>query len=79
MHSLRGPLVKCATISRLLAASDGNSLGGAEGRRKLGKGLGEPIGVVGSTGFIEIAVRDGNAAASLGLLRGARVVLHPSG
>ena len=40
---------------------------------------GEAIGVVGSTGFIEIAVRDGNAAASLGLSRGARVVLHPGG
>jgi len=38
---------------------------------------GEAIAVVGSTGFIEIAVRDGNASASLGLSRGARVVLHP--
>ncbi|HEY6830599.1 MAG TPA: SAM hydroxide adenosyltransferase, partial [Gemmatimonadaceae bacterium] len=38
---------------------------------------GEASGVVGSTGFIEIAVRDGSAAASLGLSRGARVVLHP--
>ena len=38
---------------------------------------GEAIGVVGSTGFIEIAVRDGNAATSLGLSRGARVVLYP--
>jgi S-adenosylmethionine hydrolase len=37
------------------------------------------MGVVGSTGFIEIAVRDGNAATSLGLSRGARVVLHPGG
>ena len=40
---------------------------------------GEAIGVVGSTGFIEIAVRDGSAAASLGLSRGVRVVLHPAG
>jgi S-adenosylmethionine hydrolase len=40
---------------------------------------GEAIGVVGSTGFIEIAVRDGNAATSLGLSRGARVILHPRG
>jgi S-adenosylmethionine hydrolase len=38
---------------------------------------GEAIGVVGSTGFIEIAVRDGNAATSLGLSRGVRVLLHP--
>jgi S-adenosylmethionine hydrolase len=42
-------------------------------------GPGEAIGVVGSTGFIEIAVRDGSAATSLGLSRGARVVLHPAG
>jgi len=40
---------------------------------------GEVIGVVGSTGFIEIAVRDGNAAMLLGLARGARVVLQPAG
>ncbi len=40
---------------------------------------GETIGVVGSTGFIEIAVRDGNAATSLGLSRGSRVVLRPTG
>ena len=38
---------------------------------------GVAIGIVGSTGFIEIAVRDGNAATSLGLSRGARVVLYP--
>jgi len=40
---------------------------------------GEVMGVVGSTGFIEIAVRDGNAATLLGLARGARVVLQPAG
>jgi S-adenosylmethionine hydrolase len=31
---------------------------------------------VGSTGFIEIAIRDGDAARALQLSRGARVVLH---
>jgi len=38
--------------------------------------VGEPVAVVGSTGFIEIAVRDGDAARTLGLTRGARVVLR---
>jgi S-adenosylmethionine hydrolase len=38
--------------------------------------IGEPVAVVGSTGFIEIAIRDGDAARTLQLSRGARVVLH---
>jgi S-adenosylmethionine hydrolase len=33
---------------------------------------------VGSSGLIEIAVRDGNAAGKLGLTRGTRVVLRAS-
>ncbi len=37
--------------------------------------IGEPIAVVGSTGFIEIAVRDGNAARQLALKRGSHVAL----
>ena len=37
---------------------------------------GEPVAVTGSTGFIEIAVRDGNAARALGVGRGDRVVLR---
>lgn len=36
---------------------------------------GDPVAVVGSTGFIEIAVRNGSAAELLGLTRGQRVVL----
>jgi S-adenosyl-L-methionine hydrolase (adenosine-forming) len=41
-------------------------------------GEGEPIALVGSTGLIEIAVRDGSAAATMGLARGTVVVLrHP--
>ena len=38
-------------------------------------GIGEPVAVVGSTGFIEIAIRDGSAAATLALVRGSRVSL----
>jgi S-adenosyl-L-methionine hydrolase (adenosine-forming) len=38
---------------------------------------GEPIAVVGSTGLIEIAVRDGSGAAAMGLERGSVVVLRP--
>jgi S-adenosylmethionine hydrolase len=37
---------------------------------------GSPVAVVGSNGFIEIAVRDGNAATSLGLTRGTPVTLR---
>ncbi|HEY4303303.1 MAG TPA: SAM-dependent chlorinase/fluorinase [Gemmatimonadaceae bacterium] len=37
--------------------------------------IGEVIALVGSAGFVEIAVRDGNAARLLGLERGSRVVL----
>ena len=38
-------------------------------------GRGEPLAVVGSTGLIEIAVRDGDGAAALGLRRGSPVVV----
>jgi S-adenosylmethionine hydrolase len=37
---------------------------------------GAPVALVGSNGLIEIAVRDGSAAARLGVGRGARVVLR---
>ncbi|MDB4908711.1 MAG: hypothetical protein JWO05_3495 [Gemmatimonadetes bacterium] len=37
---------------------------------------GEPLAVVGSTGLIEIAVRDGSAAVLLGLARGAEIVFR---
>ena len=39
---------------------------------------GEAVALVGSSGLVEIAVRDGNAAATLGLERGAAVVLRQS-
>ena len=38
---------------------------------------GTALALASSNGLIEIAVRDGNAAQSLGLTRGARVVLRP--
>jgi S-adenosylmethionine hydrolase len=38
---------------------------------------GEPIAVVGSTGLIEIAVRNGSGAAAMGLERGSVVVVRP--
>jgi S-adenosylmethionine hydrolase len=39
---------------------------------------GELVAVVGSMGFIELAVRDGDAARTLGLSRGSRVTLRPT-
>ncbi|HEY9479619.1 MAG TPA: SAM-dependent chlorinase/fluorinase [Gemmatimonadaceae bacterium] len=39
--------------------------------------VGELTAVIGSLGFVEIALRDGSAAATLGLGRGAPVLLHP--
>lgn len=40
---------------------------------------GDAVAVAGSTGFLEIAVRDGHAARILGLARGTRVVLRTGG
>ncbi|MBI1808557.1 MAG: SAM-dependent chlorinase/fluorinase [Gemmatimonadetes bacterium] len=39
---------------------------------------GEPVALAGSSGLVEIAVRDGNAAARLALTRGMPVVHHPA-
>lgn len=39
---------------------------------------GTRVGVVGSTGLLEVAVRDGNASHDLHLSRGSMVVWHPS-
>ena len=39
---------------------------------------GEVIALVGSIGFVEVAVRDGNAARVLQVARGAPVLLHPA-
>ena len=38
---------------------------------------GAPVALVGSSGLVEIALRDGNAAAQLGLQRGSAVLLVP--
>ena len=37
-----------------------------------------PVALAGSSGLVEIAVRDGNAAATLGLRRGGVVLLRPA-
>ena len=37
---------------------------------------GEPVAIVGSSGLIEVAVRDGSAAEALGLSRGSTVILR---
>jgi S-adenosylmethionine hydrolase len=37
---------------------------------------GEPLAIVGSSGLIEVAVRDGNGARRFGLTRGSRVVFR---
>lgn len=39
--------------------------------------VGELVALVGSSGFMELAVRDGHAANARGLARGQRVLLHP--
>ena len=39
---------------------------------------GRPVAVIGSSGLIEVAVRDGSAARDLGLTRGSVVVFRPS-
>jgi len=40
---------------------------------------GEALALVGSSGLVEVAVRDGSAAAMLGLKRGSEVVLRTMG
>lgn len=37
--------------------------------------MGEPVAVTGSTGFVEVAIRNGSAAIALNLTRGSRIVL----
>lgn len=39
---------------------------------------GTRVGVIGSSGLLEVAVRDGHAARELQLTRGARVIWHPT-
>lgn len=40
---------------------------------------GQPLALVGSSGFVELAVRNGNAAAQMRLQRGSPVILHKHG
>jgi len=40
--------------------------------------VGEAAALVGSSGLVEVAVRDGSASATLGLRRGSEVILRPS-
>lgn len=39
--------------------------------------LGEPLALTGSSGFVEIAIREGNAAVALRIVRGDAVGWHP--
>ena len=41
-------------------------------------GPGEAVALAGSSGLLEVAVRDGSAAARLGLKRGAAVRFFPA-
>ena len=41
-------------------------------------GVGTRVGVVGSSGLLEVAVRDGHAAHELQLIRGSAVIWHPT-
>jgi S-adenosylmethionine hydrolase len=47
------------------------------GRTYADSAAGAVLALVGSSGLVEIAVRDGSAARTLGLTRGARVILQP--
>ena len=40
--------------------------------------VGEITALVGSLGFVELSVRDGSAARTLGVERGEPVLLHPA-
>jgi S-adenosylmethionine hydrolase len=41
-------------------------------------GVGDLVALVGSSGFVEVAQRDGNAARAMNLARGTRIVLRPA-
>jgi S-adenosylmethionine hydrolase len=55
----------------------GGRVVGALGRTYADVRPGMVLALTGSSGFVEIAVRNGSAADELGLGRGASVVLHP--
>jgi S-adenosylmethionine hydrolase len=68
-------------VTNLLALRGGevqvNGLSLALRRTYADAAEGEPMALVGSSGLVEIAVRDGNAAERLGLRRGSGVALVP--
>jgi S-adenosylmethionine hydrolase len=64
---LRAGIVEAAGTTLLLRRTYGDVPAGA------------PVAIVGSTGLIEIAVRDGSAARQLNLTRGSAVVFRGSG
>jgi S-adenosylmethionine hydrolase len=68
-------------VTNLLAMRGGevqvNGLSLALRRTYADAQAGEPLAVVGSSGLVEIAVRDGSAAERLGLRRGSSVALLP--
>lgn len=70
-------------VTNLMARRGGTiELGGCvlPVRRTYGDvGRGEAVALVGSSGLVEIAVRDGSAAAMLGVQRGSEVVLRALG
>ena len=71
-------------VTNLLAPGGGtvsvNGRGlGAVRRTYADASAGEPVAVIGSTGLVEVAVREGSAAAVLGLARGDRIVLRAPG
>ncbi len=64
-----------------LAVRDGGTIEVAGHRAPLVRTYGDAdagalVALTGSNGFVEVAIREGNAAATLGLTRGARVVLR---
>jgi S-adenosylmethionine hydrolase len=68
-------------VTNLLAMRGGqvqvNGLSLALRRTYADVASGEPMALVGSSGLVEIAVRDGSAAEQLELRRGSSVVLLP--
>ena len=70
MTQTYGSAIRVATAQRAAAAAI------AEAERN---GWLMPVAVVGSSGLVEVAVRDGDASRTLDLTRGSRVVLRANG
>jgi S-adenosylmethionine hydrolase len=72
-----GSLVTNLLAHRGGSVEIGGRVVGALGRTYADVRPGMVLALTGSSGFVEIAVRNGSAADELGLGRGASVVLHP--